>query len=64
MSFYDKNMQKGRLKHTKAKKGETGNHPQKVPGLQKRAPAAQLHTKMFDRWFRSLLVALVHLSGL
>ena len=36
MSFCDKNMQKGRLKqHTKG--GETGNHPQKVPGLQKRA---------------------------
>ena len=39
MSFYDKNMQKGRLKqHTKAKGGETGNHPQRVPGQQKRAP--------------------------
>ena len=38
MSFYDKNMQKGRLKqHTKAK-GETGNHPLIVPGQQKRAP--------------------------
>ena len=40
MSFYDKNMQKGRLKqHTnKQKESETGNHPRKVPRLQKRAP--------------------------
>ena len=37
MSFCDKNMHKGRLKqHTKG--SETGNHPQKVPRLQKRAP--------------------------
>ena len=37
MSFCDKNMHKGRLKqHTKG--NETGNHPQKVPRLQKRAP--------------------------
>ena len=36
--IFDKNMQKGRLKqHTKAK-GETGNHPLKVPRQQKRAP--------------------------
>ena len=40
MSFYDKNMRKGRLKqHTNQKReSETGNHPRKVPGLQKRAP--------------------------
>ena len=31
MSYYDKNMQKGRLKqHTKAKGSETGNRPQRV----------------------------------
>ena len=37
MSFCDKNMHKGRLKqHTKG--SETGNHPQKVPRLLKRAP--------------------------
>ena len=38
MSIYDKNMQKGRLKqHTKTN-SETGNHPKRVPGRQKRAP--------------------------
>ena len=37
MSFYDKNMQKGRKKQH-AKGGETRNHPQRVQGLQKRAP--------------------------
>ena len=35
----------------KEKRGETGNHPQKVPGLQKRAPV------MSERLFFFLMAA-------
>ena len=38
LSVCDKNMQKGPNLNNTQKEGETGNHPQQVPGLQKRAP--------------------------
>ena len=50
MSFYDKNMQKGRSKqHTKAKGSETGNRPQRVQGLQEGSGDVRKTTPMPEK---------------
>ena len=50
MSFYDKNLQKGRLKqHTKAK-GETGNHPLIVAQvMSERQPLCQRRSTNIEK---------------
>ena len=52
MSFCDKNMQKGRLKQH-SREGETGNHPEHAPGLQKKAPVMSYRQplcRVLPRW--------------